>query len=200
MVQGMAQTTKQTTTTRRKTGKAAKAALGRLKRIWPATTAFALIALVASGSIMASVPSVNASPLDGPSAGAAPNPATTHLPGNTPAPAVGVPFFVDGGSGNVAVMTIAKGTYQDGAGRQLVLEVIWKRAGGDFAPSPSLLTVARGDGKPATLVSEATAESGPAGSLADEVITYTYNVGPGDATVTAKAKYIQDPTTITIPS
>lgn len=197
---GMAQTTKQASPTRRKPGKAAKSALGRLKKVWPAATAVALVAIVASGSIMASVPYVNASPLSGPSAGAAPSPATTQMPGEAPAPAIGVPFFVDGGSGNVAVMTISKGTYQDGASRQLVLEVRWKKAGGEFGPSASLLTVAGANGKKAALVSEVASEAPPAGTLADEMVTYTYDVGAGDASVTVKAKYLEDPTTFTIPS
>lgn len=148
---------------------------------------------------MSSIPSVSASPIGIPTAAAEPNVQSTRIPGTGPAPALGTPFLADSGKGNVALVTVSKGSYQDGPKRQLVLDVTWKQAGGELTPDPSLLQVTTAAGKAAPLASQSV-EDVPAGTLADQAVRYTYDVGAGDAKVTVSAKYTDKPTTFTIPS
>lgn len=111
MVQGMTLTTKRPAPVTRKPSKTAKATMKKLKNAWPATVAIVLVGIVASGSIMASVPPVNSNAVSGPpAAGAEPKPDTRRLPGDTPAPAINVPFFVDSVEDSVGLMNITKGT------------------------------------------------------------------------------------------
>jgi hypothetical protein len=200
MVPGMTRTTKAAPAPTRKPRKTARAALVRLKKAWPAATALGLVAIVASAAVMSSAPAISASPVTAPSATAYPAPTPTHIPGTGPAPALGTPFLADAGEGNVALVTVAKGTYSEGTVRRLVLEVKWKQAGGVLTPDRSLLDVTTSTGKAAQFVSEEAAEKTPEDSLADKVFLYTYEVGPGDAEVTVAAKYAGKPTTFTIPS
>lgn len=199
MVLGMTRTTK-AAATKRKPRKTAKAVFSRLKKAWPAATALGLVAIVASAAVMSSAPAISADSVSGPSATAYPVPTPTHIPGNGPAPALGTPFLADAGEGNVALVTVAKGTYNEGPARRLVLEVKWKQAGGVLTPDRSLLDVTTSAGKAATFVGEEAAETTPEDSLADKVFRYTYEVGAGDAEVTVAAKYAGKPTTFTIPS
>lgn len=202
MVEGMTHTPKKPAQTGLKKSKFSKAALRRLKKTWPALTALAMVGIFAVTSVMASAPAVIANSAGGPAsaASASPSPATTHLPDKAPDPGLGVPFFADGPSNSVAVVTVEKGTYSEGATRQLVLRVQWRQVGGDLTPEPSLLKVTTAAGAPAVLAGEAFAEGSSPDSLPDRVLLYTYNVGPGSAAVTVKGKYTDKPATFTIPS
>lgn len=200
MVQGMTkQTTKAPAPARQRPGKRGKNAVRRLKKAWPAATALAVVAVVAGASIMASVPSVSASPVGVPTAPAAPNIQSTHIPGTGPAPALGTPFLVDAKANSVALVNVAKGTYQDGPARKLVLDVTWKQASGSSEPDPAVLKVTTAAGKTAPLVGQEAAEVAP-GTFADQSVRYTYDVGAGDAKVTVTAKYTDKPTTFSVPS
>lgn len=148
---------------------------------------------------MSSVPSVSASPVGAPTAPAAPNIQSTHIPGTGPAPALGTPFLTDIGGSNVALVNVAKGTYQEGPNRKLILDVTWKQVSGVLDADPSVLKVTTAAGKVAPLVSQEGADV-PPGSFADQGARYTYDVGAGDARVTVSAKYTDKPTTFTIPS
>lgn len=202
MVEGMTHSPKKPADTRLKKPKTTKAALRQLKKTWPALTALAMVGIFAVTSVMASAPSVIANPLAGPSsaASAEPKPATTHLPDKAPDPGLGVPFFADGPADSTAMVTVEKGTYSEGAPRQLVLRVQWRQVGGDLTPDPSLLKVTSSSGAPAGLAGEAIAEGSSPDSPSDRVLLYTYDVGPGDAAVTVQGKYTEKPTTFTIPS
>lgn len=148
---------------------------------------------------MASVPSVSASPIGVPTAPALPNIQSTHIPGTGPAPALGTPFLVDASAQTVALVNVAKGTYQEGPVRRLVLDVTWKQVDGASSSDPAVLKVTTASGKVAPLVSQEAADV-PTGSFADQAARYTYDIGAGDAKVTVTAKYTDKPTTFTIPS